>query len=53
MKYYIIVRNNKIINAGLEYELETVLDNYTIEENKTYRNTALGGEHEVLYIYTE
>lgn len=53
MKYFILIRDNKIINTGLEYELPDILNTYTnIDESKTYINQYLGGNNEILYLYT-
>ena len=54
MKYFILIKNNKIINAGLDYKTPFIKDTYdNINEDKTYINTHIGGEHEILYLYTE
>lgn len=54
MKYFILIRNNKIINAGFDYELDYIRETYhNIDESKTFTNVHTGGQHEVLYLYTE
>lgn len=54
MKYFILIRNNKIINSGFDYQLPEIMKTYTgIDETKTYKNIHSGGDDEVLYLYTE
>ena len=69
MKYYILIRNNKIIKAGNDWvkkiehtpegdviytEVGEVYETYQfIDDTKTFANKTIGGENEVLYLYTE
>lgn len=54
MKYFILIRDNKIINSGIDYQLPDILKTYTnIDESKTYKNIHSGGNNEILYLYTK
>lgn len=67
MKYFIVVKENQIINAGLNYNLtvkdeegkdkviersEQILEQYPNVE-RVERNTRIGGGNEVLYIFVQ